>query len=608
MSATAFAAKGSAGAAANTIWFGSVPDRLNMLAAMQIGGGANLFPANVTPAHYANLWSLSGVTLGSFTTAPDGTTNSAQAITEDSSTGLHQLLAATYSFGANSPSGALRVAGFFKNNGRRVGLQVTEVTTSDGVYAVFDLAGGQVGVTGTVLGSSSFSEVLDTQIIPAGGGFYLCVLDFAKTFHSFAFLNVSIFLDNGTGTAALSNSYTGGGTAGVYGWRTNMCPVCAYAINNNVFFDDFNTLSTIDVNNTQVTGFNWYVENNFSNAQINWDGLTLSTAQPSWFSIPSPSILQIDGQKQNLNAVTIASACEPGAPTAVGAPAFGSGPGVYVGTQFYNGTPTLWEFRKSQMQGVRTGGYIDSVYTFDSTWGASNAQGPSFNASKIWNAREVDFTETLYSSHGDPCPHLNFGGFNSRSSNFTFLDPSPTFGTANNIRYGGGTMLYQSPQYYGQGITAVNGNNGVRYIAAGVGGNFPGDGPPPNADWTQSDYPGTGTPNYPPITFNLASLQNYSYIIQPFYGSATPSDSQAAKPHATGLAMIFVNGLMVSAAAWWTPYRLPSGTGSGAPDGSTQSHTTDGHYSILFIGADTVNSTTPGPGVPTQFDYVRVMQ
>src|SRR6516162_4817104 len=70
----------------STVWFGGVAEWLNML---------KRWDGAFDGSNFATDAGLFGATLGAFTTAPDGTTNTAQLIQEDTSTGQHALLLCT---------------------------------------------------------------------------------------------------------------------------------------------------------------------------------------------------------------------------------------------------------------------------------------------------------------------------------------------------------------------------------------------------------------------------------------------------------------------------------------------------------------------------------
>lgn len=283
-----FRVSGSTGPAPTTIWFGKVPDSLNMLRgyhpdAALAQGVYDSFDA----VNYLNQWTLWNesyaggsnvpvVSLGAFTTAPDGT-NTGQKLVEAATNSVHFASAGLF-MGANTSSGEygkLRLAGFFKDGGRRLILSIETPpgTTSagfpgsrGGCKAIFDLAGGRIGVDNTLFGPAIGRwTVYPAQIKSFGNGWYLCSVEAFVQNQLPTFVpgqnNLYCFamLDNGTGTAAESSTYSGDGVSGVYGWRTNLMPSRSYDLNTVTFFEDFNDLSSIDVNNTQADGYKFYM-------------------------------------------------------------------------------------------------------------------------------------------------------------------------------------------------------------------------------------------------------------------------------------------------------------------------------------------------------------
>ena len=132
-----------------------------------------------------------------------------------------------------------------------------------------------------------------------GNGWWLCTADFvldptgvpgsAQKFQPL------VYLDNGSGTAANSISYTGDGSSGVNIWWMSVLPTAAWDIKNLSFFDDFNDLNSIDLTNTKTAGYKWYVNNSWPNSTFtlsNWTSCPV-VCHASTFSISSPSVLKI---------------------------------------------------------------------------------------------------------------------------------------------------------------------------------------------------------------------------------------------------------------------------------------------------------------------------
>lgn len=162
-----------------------------------------------------------------------------------------------------------------------------EFTNSTASFG-FDLAGG----------NTNYDQVIGANITVVGGtatitslteGFYLCYFDYFfnsnNSFGGSAVITPQIFLDNGSGTGARSISFAGNGTNGVEVLLCSLLPTPLWSYNSTpVFSDDFTNLSTIDINNTKATGFNWYVNNLFPDTIYSTFGF--ATNPPS---VPTPS-------------------------------------------------------------------------------------------------------------------------------------------------------------------------------------------------------------------------------------------------------------------------------------------------------------------------------
>jgi hypothetical protein len=598
----------------STVWFGTICDRLNMLwpwDGSSTGGPGPIPPAtwSAIPNYpgvgctYANQWPLTAATLGALSNGPDGT-NTAQLIKEDTSNGHHFISACAYTpqnFAPPAyPSGMFRLAGFFKYSGRRIVFQAERFGGNIGIYTVFDLANGAIGVNPTVFGVSSSSNLPvatgNAQIYPAANGFYHLELDFCFNTYEFAGdWSVEIYLDNGTGNAARSYSYTGDGASGVIGWRTNLMPVGAYGINNTALFDDFTSLSTIDVNNTKAPGFNWYVDASFTA----W--VPFVVVPPSAMSVSS-SVLTI-----TMPPSTDISFKNPGSLvtwTNSGFPVNSTG----VGRGF--SLPYLFE--------------INAAYGVDAVaWSGGN----SYNAFWTIGGPEVWRKMSNYPNPGNPpppysmlpIPDLNMmeidygevrGGFNNAGvphlgTNFwygtTGFAPGGSFPPAGHNAGGtvqsvSGTPLYQGKNIYTGNFYVVNGSDGFRYHTANTSP-IPVGTPPPNVTyWTRVDYPQLNEGGPIDVVADMKQFNTWSTIVLPYHGSPGYPNG----PNAAGMCLAFYNGLFVGFGATWTPYWQQSQ----AIDTSGFC-TCEYHSHVVFLSNDT---NAGAPGVPNHIDWVRVMQ
>src|ERR1700693_1522374 len=162
-------------------------------------------------------WAYSNVqepTFATKTLAPDGT-NTAEKLIANSTNSFHTINSANIARTARVQS--YRVAVDAKPAGYdRVVISLDDVG-SNGSFLVCDLAGGQtVGPTnyGTVATGAN------PVITPIGSGFYRCYFD--VTTNAVATIRFQVALDNGSGTAAVSNSFAGNGVNGVYVWQANV--------------------------------------------------------------------------------------------------------------------------------------------------------------------------------------------------------------------------------------------------------------------------------------------------------------------------------------------------------------------------------------------------
>jgi hypothetical protein len=354
------------------VWFGAVPDKYNML--MQVywtgsGHNVNFGPgATLNTCDRINQWvvwntNMAGganfltASIGATTTAPDGT-STGYHVTEATNNGYHIMTAGVYDHSLFVPN-RKRLAVFAKagdisepHRRTRCFLQVGEFlgiptgsgpnNTDAGVRCVFDLVGGQIGVPIAQFGTGPFGGTngwgaIGAGIIPYGNGWYLCYIDVSMSVDGFisnqtTLLQAVFGPDAGSGTGAANVQYVGDGTSGVYAWRTNMLPPRAWDIHTVSFFDDFNSASTIDVNNTLAPGFKWYCAGNTWPAQDN----------SSWQTPCNPALITVSGSVLTVNTNT-SSSPQPNPQTAAY-----TGSGNYVGQGFL--APWLAEWNCSYGQ------------------------------------------------------------------------------------------------------------------------------------------------------------------------------------------------------------------------------------------------------------------
>jgi hypothetical protein len=303
------------------------------------------------------------VSLGGFTVAPDGTNTMQKIVESASGPSLHGL---TSGWNSQMFTGVykLRNAVIVKAAERtRICLGFNCATFQSlgigtGVKAVFDLAGGQVGVAPFAFGnlSTDSEKTWNTSaansvatIAPLDGGVYICMLDTPMGIQQGApggFMFSTFYLDSGSGTAAESTNYTGDGASGVYAWKSCLLPPAAFRLGNRTFFDDFTdpTMSNIDLTDSRAPGFDWYIH-----AVWPCDGFNLATPTPAGCFSQTGSLLKITNQPTD--AIGMMGACNKGTdPGNIGGVVWqrpSPGPNVanaYTGTRVFH-PPMLVESR-----------------------------------------------------------------------------------------------------------------------------------------------------------------------------------------------------------------------------------------------------------------------
>lgn len=219
-------ASATGGVAANTSFFGPIPDRFTRLAGghptgptttsfnacffdkeqariisdltifnLSYGGGANTLTAS----------------FGANTTAPDGN-NTGVKLVEAATNSQHWCSGATNTDGISGQSTTHRIA-IFAKAAERTRFVLTYFAASAfgsaiGCKTVFDVGGGQIGVANTTFGGTpdpTFPWVAGpTTITPWPNGWYLCTMDVIPGLSggSNAGNILGVYLDSGSGTAA----------------------------------------------------------------------------------------------------------------------------------------------------------------------------------------------------------------------------------------------------------------------------------------------------------------------------------------------------------------------------------------------------------------------
>jgi hypothetical protein len=144
------------------------------------------------------------------TLAPDGTTT-ADTLRENSANNTHQLIQTIAK--AGSPLAYLFSVDGKADTRTRIELEVDDGPS--GVFAGFDVAGGQIGYGPSTFGSGW--TAIGATITATANGFYHCTLSLIT--NSSTSVNARVVLDSGSGTGAPSDSYLGDGSSGARIWN-----------------------------------------------------------------------------------------------------------------------------------------------------------------------------------------------------------------------------------------------------------------------------------------------------------------------------------------------------------------------------------------------------
>ena len=269
--------------------------------------------------NYPGLTDTDTMSFGAFTTAPDGTTDTARLLRETTSTSEHSIIAGTST--GNIYYGKMRLASVLKYAGRRIVLSMVmgfgPGTSAQpyGCKAVFDLQNGVVAVDTTYFAGSGGTAwtIYPAQIQPVGNGWYLCYIEaqpVATGLGGMLSLFGKVSLDNGVGAGSESSTYPGNSASGVYAWRSNLLPSRAWDINNTEYFDDFDdvTMANIDRFNTKAPGYDWYVSTPIPAYEGHWSAH--QPPDPACFSV-ADSVLTISGGSGVRTLGSFASLWEP---------------------------------------------------------------------------------------------------------------------------------------------------------------------------------------------------------------------------------------------------------------------------------------------------------
>jgi hypothetical protein len=560
--------------------WGSVQKRLNMLrpARWPYSGESPVgFSSYVTSwsgaANYFKDWVVFNLqanggadtdtaTFGAFTTAPDATEDTARLLVDTTANTQHAFLAG-WSNVNQTRYGKLRLTGCFKYAGRRIVLVITTAPASGGgagtygCKAVFDLLNGQVAVANAAFGTATVPWVIyPAQIRHIGGGWYNCSIEAECNTSVIGSPNASLYgkvmLDNGTGTAAESSSYAGDGSSGVYGWRSNMLPSRAWDLGTTVFFDDFDDddMENIDLTNSRVSGFDWYINNVFPG----YDGGDLQgngnvPTVPATLSV-ADSVLTCSSHPLPLFLSTFASQWDVGDPYTQS----------YVGRGWV--PPALFEARAKWDISQSDQNDAVAFWTAGLEWLVA---GRNQDPDSLLPGIEVDFFEALRGE--GPEIHVIY----YEPGPDPFSAPEQAVGIA-----GKGLDVWYAAHTYGTGRHVERLGTAYTALRPTVG-----DAPESSAlDWGPYDDTTSQKGAAPPVG-DYTNFHNYATLWFPY-------NSDTGEP---GQIVHFYDGAMIS-------FPITYGPGLTATRQSELLHPTDGQQMPVFLGC--------GPDMGMSYDWVRV--
>jgi hypothetical protein len=593
----------------NKVWFGEIPDRLNMLNPLRWAvGSLDVHYSSFANAAFGNQWmayntniaggpnDVSATLVGTSVAAPDGTTANTAKIVESTGAHQHSIIAGTPNMGGNMDNlGNIKLSAFLKAAERtRAILRISllpATTSADGFgvttaacWCCFDLANGQIGVANAVYGSNNASgglwQALDTEIVPFGNGWYRCSM-VAQCFGGLAIapaLFGLITLDNSSGTNARSFDYTGNGTSGLYIWRTTMMPPGAWGIHNQIFIEDYldNTRADFDLADTRGPGFKQYIHGynpgNYADTPV------------------SPSAISVSGSVLSLSTDTSGGGNNSVVSTAGYVPSYsGAAPAPAAPPPLYNGnffsTPALFECRASWIyNNGPAAGFPNQNF---SPWGVGT-QMWLFRAAKNFASREIDIFETFKGSFGTfPLSSIIYEA--SRAGTTDYLEV-PTQGSAPSCP-AFATLWRNNVDYNSTSIVVIY--NGVFYQSAQTSniGHQPDISTP---TWWTTPVTFTGEGLYPlAVTVDFTQMHLYSSLVLNY------------TPGGYGQMLQFFDNIFTSIVCTWSP-TLNHHVADANPGQSSILHASDGDP-IDFKVYGFSNAGTGGSNI-FSVDYISVMQ
>lgn len=421
------------------------------------------------------------------TVAPDGSTGAMKLVGATSGAGANHTVyqsiarsssvAPIYTFTVFAKAAEIQriLFGFFNNGGFPFG--------TAGLYYGFDLVGGQIGYGPSTFGAGFTTAGATGTITPVGNGWYKCQV-IGKMAASSPIL-ASIALDNGTGTQAQANTFAGDNTSGVYLWNTILLPSLAMTIGTQKFLDDFTSLATIDTNNTQVAGFNWYTQLGWKNSTPysnvadvwtgktgNYTGITGGTGGATTIQLPTD---------YSTFSYGIATACAGAGPTGTFVGQSFSGARVIDASMAFDfglspggastSCPSFWSIGMGFLSGLT--GSFDEYDVFQGFEGATGSITPEMGVHD-WEIVGGSISSTTFlSTTGFPAQSNAYANQNRYS--MLIVPASVNGGTGIIQSYFNGVLITASGElvYSTAGATYAAGDNQSAPLILGAGPNWP---------------------------------------------------------------------------------------------------------------------------------------
>ncbi len=265
----------------------------------------------------------------------------------------------------------------------------------------FDLSGGNTNYDGVHDGHFT---IVGQAIRSLGGGWWLCTFD-ARSDAVDTQIGCDIILDNGSGTAARSTTYIGDNVSGVQIWYSSLLPMAAWtAFTKQTYFDDFNNINTIDINDTRVPGFSWYTHNRWPAWPDVSSNIPTATATPADAISVSNSILTISRDVSGYASGLMSAAVKIGnnndfvgqvfAPPCIYEAKFALDPALsaHYGLDYFGSIPAIWSSGINGLIGLNHTQADNLMETFS---GVGNYQSTIFDLTNISGHTALEIEQNI---------------------------------------------------------------------------------------------------------------------------------------------------------------------------------------------------------------------